>query len=124
MKDTLLGYSHTTRIMRNAILDMKEVISSTPLDITKDYLKTYNAPLRELRQQISKLQQVLHDMEQMSEIIDFKLEALNQRCRELIVSASLLVCDAIQHVQTEEEVDEDALSSQIMKEKQIQQAIE
>ena len=126
LRDTLLGYSHITRIVRNAILDMKQTISSTPLDISKDYIADCQFPLRKLRQQMVKLQLMLQDMDQISEIIDFKIEALNQRCKELVISASLLVCDRMQHVEVHQQEDNDTneLSSQILKEKEILEAIE
>ena len=96
----------------------------TPLDISQDYSKLYRFPLRKLRGQMLKLKQTLQDMDKISEVIDLKIEALNLKCRELRVSASVLVCDAFQQAQNEEECEVNALPTQILKEKQIHQAIE
>lgn len=125
LKDTLLGYSRSTRLLRNAIFDMKETMSRTALDVSKDFMASTRFPLRVIRKQMFRVRLTLEEMSRVTEVVNSQLESLNNRCRELIVSAGLLVCDTIQEMNKEDsELKEDVLSSQILNEKRVRQSIE
>jgi hypothetical protein len=103
LQDSLLGYSRTTRVIRNAILDIRQAVSTADIDVSRDYYLTSTRPLFTLRSKSEAIQRAVSGAEELVEVVNASIDALYRKCLELRATTGVRVCDILNRIGIREE---------------------